>query len=98
MAECRRASRTVPTKVDDIWFDVVRQQRLKSAARGLLEVGLGVANSVIGRTYQLQRSNTLAGWIDVGIALPGNGGLLSFDETVDPEVVPRRFYRVVIGP
>ena len=62
------------------------------------QVSLGVANSVVGRTYQLQRSDTLAGWIDVGAALQGNGGLLSFDETVDADDIPRRFYRVVIGP
>lgn len=61
-------------------------------------VNLGVKNSVNGRTYQLQRSDTLAGWINIGTALPGNGGLLSFAETVDPQAVPKRFYRILIGP
>jgi len=63
------------------------------------EAGLSIANSVTGRTYQLQRSETLlpGSWMDVGTSLPGNGGILQFTETVDPQAVPRHFYRVVIG-
>jgi hypothetical protein len=61
-------------------------------------MSLGVQNSVAGRTYQLQRSDTLAGWINVGTALPGNGGLLQFAEAVDLQAVPKRFYRILVGP
>jgi len=55
------------------------------------------ANSVIGHTYQLQYSDTLAtaDWHNTGTAQAGTGGTLTFPAPFDA-AVPRRFYRFVI--
>ena len=55
--------------------------------------------TVPGRTYQLQRSDSLQpnSWIDLSPMQTGNGGDVILQDAVDGSV-KRRFYRVRLGP
>ena len=55
------------------------------------------ANSVVGHTYQLQYSDTLANgsWINTGATQAGTGATLSFPAPLGSGI-PRRFYRFLI--
>ncbi len=55
--------------------------------------------SLLGHTYQLQRSTTLAAgsWLDVGAAVPGTGSTVVFTDTPAPTETSV-FYRVVVSP
>ena len=59
---------------------------------------LVVHPSVPGRTYQLQRSDTLqsGSWISVGAVQTGGGGDILLSDTVSN--ITRRFYRILLGP
>jgi hypothetical protein len=56
--------------------------------------------SVNGRLYQLQRSDTLAlgSWVNVGNTQTGTGGAVILTDTDGTAGVPKRFYRVMIQP
>jgi fibronectin type 3 domain-containing protein len=58
---------------------------------------LTVKASVSGRTYQLQRSDNLISWQNVGSVQTGTGGDLSLTALRDASV-QKQFYRVLIGP
>ena len=62
-------------------------------------VELTVAQSVTGRSYQVQQSDTLAAgnWVDVGAERLGDGGPLVITIPRAPGV-PRRFYRLALNP
>ena len=51
--------------------------------------------TVTGRTYRLQRSDTLGTWIDTGITVMGSGGVRSFTVSA---ALQRRFFRVAVTP
>jgi len=58
---------------------------------------ISLTTSIVGRTYQLQRSYTLApgSWSNLGPPKAG-GGALNFSDTPDP-TQPAAFYRIFIG-
>ncbi|WP_367873441.1 autotransporter-associated beta strand repeat-containing protein [Luteolibacter sp. Populi] len=60
---------------------------------------LSIASSSLGRSYQLQRSLTLAGnsWENIGEAIPGTGAGLTFDDS-PPAEAEHCFFRIVILP
>ncbi|MBE7498680.1 MAG: PQQ-dependent sugar dehydrogenase [Verrucomicrobiaceae bacterium] len=60
------------------------------------EISLSVAASVVGHTYQLQKSETLGAWENVGSPVPGTGGPLGFTAPVPPPSTTRCFYRILI--
>ena len=70
----------------------------------LLTLSSGTAQATIatlsGRTYQLQRSDTLApgSWVNVGAATAGTGGNVTLSDPTSVSGVARRFYRVQISP
>ena len=55
-------------------------------------------NTVVGRSYQLQRSDILpsANWTNIGSPVTGTGGAMLLTDPAAPAVVPRRFFRVLI--
>ena len=59
-------------------------------------VQLTVAKSVVGHTYQLQTSDSLVSWTDVGYQWKGTGGALVLPDTAGLTGVARRFYRILI--
>jgi len=60
-------------------------------------VSLSILNSGLGHLHQWQKSEDLSNgsWVDVGIPVPGNGGVLNTSYPVDP-TEDRYFYRVKI--
>lgn len=72
---------------------------------GGLVIGLSGGNiqasvmSVVGRIYQMQRSDDLTSdsWVDVGGTVIGTGGAMIFEDSSDP-LPTQRFYRLVIQP
>lgn len=62
-------------------------------------VELTVEQSVAGRRYQVQQSDTLApgSWLDVGAQWVGDGGPLVITIPHAP-AVPMRFYRLLLDP
>jgi hypothetical protein len=57
--------------------------------------------TVVGRTYTLWRSDTLASgsWVDSGAAsLTGDGNIKAFTITAPAIGVSKRFHRVQVGP
>jgi hypothetical protein len=52
-----------------------------------------------GKTYRLERSNTLQNnsWVPVLENISGTGGVIQITDPVDP-LQPRRFYRIVVAP
>ena len=54
--------------------------------------------TLAGRTYQLQRSDTLAAgsWVNVGSAISGTGGNVALTDSSSRTGVVRRFYHVLI--
>ena len=60
---------------------------------------LRVHPTVPGRTYQLQRSDTLLpnSWIDLSPMQTGNGSDVILQDAIDGSV-KRRFYRLRLGP
>ena len=54
--------------------------------------------TVIGRTYTLQRSDTLApgSWVHANHSTPGDGDIHGFDPPFPAHGAPRRFYRIVV--
>ena len=55
--------------------------------------------TLVGRTYQLQRSDTLAAgsWVNVGPATSGTGGNVNLTDSSSRTGVVRRFYHVLIS-
>ena len=78
----------------------ITQTEMQAPAMGIAggNANLSVAASVVGHTYQLQKSETLApgSWQNIGSPVPGNGGTLNFSEPVPPPSTPRCFYRFSI--
>ncbi|MCA1963218.1 MAG: discoidin domain-containing protein, partial [Prosthecobacter sp.] len=62
------------------------------------EISFSVGTSVIGHTYQLQKSETLApdSWENVGSPIPGTGGPLGLTVPAPPPSIPDCFYRILI--
>jgi endoglucanase len=54
--------------------------------------------SIVGRTYRLERSATLleGSWITVQDEIPGTGGPIQITD-ISGAAQPRRFYRIVVG-
>ena len=69
-----------------------------------LVLATGTARATIatlsGRTYQLQRSDTLAAnsWVNVGSVVSGTGGNLTLSDPTSLSGVAQRFYRVKVSP
>ena len=61
-------------------------------------VSITLAVTVTGRTYQLQRRDdlTTGTWQNVGSPQTGNGGSLMLNDSASG--IPKRFYRVLLGP
>ena len=61
-------------------------------------VQLTILESATGRTYQLQRTDSLApaSWTDIGSPQSGNGDVLLLQDNADLTLVPQRFYRIRI--
>lgn len=76
------------------------EAEMKPPALGIADgnATLTVGASVIGHTYQLQKSETLApgSWQDIGPQVFGNGGALNLSTPVDTSSTPRCFFRIII--
>ena len=70
----------------------------RSAAQAPLNAKLTTIISVVGHSYQLQSTTSLASgsWQNVGNPVPGNGSPLVFELPFNL-AEPRRFYRIFIG-
>ena len=62
------------------------------------DVRLTIGTSVVGHTYQLQRSDSLAAasWMDIGSPHAGNGEILILQDNGGNAGGPCRFYRILI--
>jgi len=70
-----------------------------SAATSGSLFNITVRSPVAGRTFQLQRSDTLKpdSWTDLGPIQNGDNAAIILSDTMSP-AVPRRFYRIRLGP
>ncbi len=91
LAACCAASAQTPIGADELMPPAIRFVGA--------EVEISVKQSVVGRRYQLQQSDTLApgSWVDVETERLGNGGPLVI-ATPRPVGVLKQFYRLALDP